>query len=559
MIHNTSLLSDEMLAAILISSSYITEQDAHQGLEAVHFLRMPLMDYFIGQGMLTRDLIGQAIAEYYKIPYLDLNSKTPTVETILLLPEEFAKLYRAVLVEKTEKEITVSTSLPEHSKLDAELKKLFPTSKISITFSLDSDIDRLLSMYRSDIQQRFKKIIDKHERVAPELIEEIVSDAVAYKASDVHFEPQEDFVLVRFRIDGVLQEAGTLPPEYFANVINKIKILAKLRIDNHFNAQDGSIRMKIDSSEIDLRVSIIPTIYGEKAVMRILSSYVSSLALTDVGLSTADSMSFSQVAARPFGMIIVSGPTGSGKTTTLYALLRSLHKPGINITTIEDPVEYKIPGINQIQVNNQTGLTFASGLRSIVRQDPDVILVGEVRDHETAEIAVNAALTGHMVLTTFHANDAATTIPRLFDMGVEPFLLASTLELIVAQRLVRKICETCKKTKEVSVNDLAETHPWIKEFTKEKKITLYEGAGCTACNQKGYRGRIGVFELIVFTPELRDLILKHPSGQEIAQVAKTTGAKSLFMDGIEKVFNGLTTIDEIIRVVGSPNNIKHEK
>ena len=374
MIHNTSLLSDEMLASILINSAYITEEDAKTGLEAVHFLRMPLMDYFIGQGILTRDLIGQAISEYYKIPYFDLNSQVPEMETILKLPEETAQKYQAVIVEINDKELVVTTSMPEHTKLDAELKTLFPKLKLQIRYSLDGDIDRILSMYRADISQRFKKIIDKHERVAPELIQEIVSDAVAYKASDIHFEPQEDFVLVRFRIDGVLQETGTLPHEYYSNIVNKIKILSKLRIDNHFSAQDGSIRMSIGSSDIDLRVSIIPTIYGEKVVMRILSSYVRSLALTDVGLSNKDSVAFSNVAAKPFGMIIVSGPTGSGKTTTLYALLRTLHKPGINITTIEDPVEYKIPGINQIQVNNQTGLTFASGLRAIVRQDPDVIL-----------------------------------------------------------------------------------------------------------------------------------------------------------------------------------------
>lgn len=554
MIHNTSLLSDEMLASILINSAYITEEDAKTGLEAVRFLRMPLMDYFIGQGLLTRDLIGQAISEYYNIPYFDLNSQVPLIETILKLPEETAQKYQAVIVEINDKELVVTTSMPEHSKLDAELKTLFPKLKIEIRYSLDNDVDRILSMYRADIAQRFKKIIDKHERVAPELIQEIVSDAVAYKASDIHFEPQEDFVLVRFRIDGVLQETGTLPHEYYSNVVNKIKILSKLRIDNHFSAQDGSIRLRIETNDIDLRVSIIPTIYGEKVVMRILSSYVRSLALTDVGLSNKDSIAFSKVAAKPFGMIIVSGPTGSGKTTTLYALLRTLHKPGINITTIEDPVEYKIPGINQIQVNNQTGLTFASGLRAIVRQDPDVILVGEVRDHETAEIAVNAALTGHMVLTTFHANDAATTIPRLFDMGVEPFLLASTLELVVAQRLVRKICDSCKRTKEVTIKELIKQYSWIEEYVgvKEGMITLYEGVGCSSCNNKGYRGRVGVFELIMFTPELRELLASHPTGQEIASVARKSGAGSLFLDGIDKVLTGQTTLEEVVRVIGVP-------
>jgi len=304
----------------------------------------------------------------------------------------------------------------------------------------------------------------------------------------------------------------------------------------------------------DLRTSIVPTVEGEKVVLRVLASYVEGFALSDLGFTSKDEEILLSAAKKPFGMILVTGPTGSGKTTTLYGVLKVLNKPGVNITTIEDPVEYKVEGINQIQTNSQTDLTFAKGLRSIVRQDPDIILVGEIRDEETAEIAVNAALTGHLLLSTFHANDAATAIPRLLDMEVEPFLLASTLEVIIAQRLVRKICDSCRHSVSISKDELKNNYKNADKYLEGDNVTLYKGKGCDSCGGSGYKGRTAIFEFLPITPRMEELILKNPSTRDIWQLAKSEGARSLFEDGILKVKDGVTTLEELMRIAPPPKN-----
>ena len=307
--------------------------------------------------------------------------------------------------------------------------------------------------------------------------------------------------------------------------------------------------------KIDLRTSIIPTIEGEKVVMRVLSSYVKGLGLEDIGFSKENQRMMIEAANKPFGMIIVTGPTGSGKSTTLYSLLKILNEEDVNITTIEDPVEYKMKGLNQIQVNSFANLTFAKGLRSIVRQDPDIILVGEIRDEETAEIAVNAALTGHLLFSTFHTNDAATTVPRLLNMKIQPYLLASTLELIIAQRLVRKICSKCKYSVDMASADICHEHPGFEQFFPEQRLTLFAGKGCHSCGGSGYKGQCAIFEFIQNTPALQDLITTSPSTQEIWDLARKEGTKTLFEDGIDKVKNGVTTLDELLRVAEPPKNL----
>ncbi|NTU69945.1 type II/IV secretion system protein, partial [bacterium] len=361
----------------------------------------------------------------------------------------------------------------------------------------------------------------------------------------------------RFRIDGVLQEAGRFPKEYYENILNRVKVEARLRIDEHYSAQDGAIRytLKGKDDSVDVRISIVPTLDGEKIVLRLLAGYTRSLTLADLGLSPENQNLVEDAGKKPFGMILITGPTGSGKTTTLYALLKTLNRVDVNITTIEDPVEYKIPGINQIQVNNQTNLTFSQGLRSIVRQDPDIVLVGEIRDEETAEIAVNASLTGHLLLSTFHANDAATSILRLLDMGIEPFLLASTLEVVGSQRLVRKICEHCKASFSLDKKTLIKDIPLAAPFFKESKITIYKGKGCDVCNHTGYRGRVAIYEFIKVTPEIEELIMHNPSSEAIWKESKKRGGQSMFEDGIAKVKEGITTVEEVLRV-SSPPEIK---
>ena len=287
--------------------------------------------------------------------------------------------------------------------------------------------------------------------------------------------------------------------------------------------------------------------------MRVLSEYIKNFSTGDLGLEPEDEELLEEVVKKPFGLILAVGPTGSGKTTTLYTLLKKLNRPDVNITTIEDPAEYRVPGINQIQVNTQTGLTFGKGLRSIVRQDPNIILVGEIRDSETVEISINAALTGHLVLSTFHANDAATAIPRLVEMKAEPFLLSSTLEVILAQRLVRKICESCRYSENIKSEYWSKNFPAAAQLVPPDLKTIYRGKGCSSCNHTGYKGRIGIFEMIIMTPELRDLILKNPSSQEIWKMARTQGARSMFESGIKKIKNGLTTAEEVFRVAPPRN------
>ncbi|MFI5206317.1 MAG: GspE/PulE family protein, partial [Candidatus Paceibacterales bacterium] len=340
--------------------------------------------------------------------------------------------------------------------------------------------------------------------------------------------------------------AGRIPKQYYENILNRVKVQSRMRTDEHFSAQDGAIRYEKNGTAIDLRVSVVPTIDGEKIVIRLLAQYMKSFALDDLGLSKKHQELILQAAQKPFGMILVTGPTGSGKTTTLYALIKYLNSPEINIITIEDPVEYKILGVNHIQVNNATNLTFAQGLRSIARQDPDVILVGEIRDRETADISVNAALTGHLLFSTFHANDSASAIPRFLEMGIEPFLLSSTLQLAVAQRLVRKICEKCRYSYKESSPEVLHYFSDVKNMPGQPEMVLYKGKGCPNCSGTGYRGRTAIFEIINITVQMQDLILTNPSSQQIWQLAKSQGSEPLFVDGLEKVKNGITTIEELL-------------
>ncbi len=547
-------IADDIIKELLLKGNYVTADDVKAAEAAKEKTHVGVLDWFLAEGLVTKDLVGQAMAESFKAPYADLNSSQPTAEQIAKIPEEVATKYRVVWFTESKKGVTVATDNPVQEQLEAELKKIFGTSKVTVAYALPEDIESTLIHYRQKLSTRFTEIIKTSKRVAPELIDAIIDDAVAFRCSDIHFEPQGADVEVRFRIDGVLHEAGRIPKENYDNVLNRVKVQAHLRIDDHFSAQDGAIRYTNKQNQVlDFRVSILPTLSGEKIVMRVLSQYVQGFALTDVGLSAPDQELFFKAAKKPFGMILVTGPTGSGKTTTLYALLKTLNRPEVNITTIEDPVEYHIPGINQIQINTQTNLTFAKGLRSIARQDPDIILVGEIRDSETAEIAVNAALTGHLLLSTFHANDAATAVPRLLDMGIEPFLLASTLEVVIAQRLVRKICENCRHAIIVSPSELEKSVPGAAHYFPKKSLTLYAGKGCANCGGTGFKGRTAIFEFIVMTPEMQELLLHHPSTNQIWDLASSQGAKSMFEDGVEKVKNGLSTLEELARVAAPPD------
>lgn len=535
------------IASILLNEHYITAEDMKAAQAFADSQRGSMVDYLINEQLISRDLLGQAIAEHYKIPYANLHLHQPKHHQVRKIPKELAEKYSLVLFKADKDSVTIATDRPRQKNLIRLLQDLFQDKEIKIAYAQSNDIQDAFVHYRQKLETRFSKILKDKQHFAPELVEEILADALAYKCSDIHFEPQGKSICIRFRIDGVLHEAGRIPKQFYDNIINRIKVLAHLRIDEHASAQDGSFRFKHKKQSIDLRVSIVPTIDGEKIVIRLLSEYVRGLSLEDIGLSGSHQEILTSSAQKPFGMILVVGPTGSGKTSTIYGILKFLNKPEVNISTIEDPVEYKIAGITHIQVNPETNLTFAKGLKSIVRQDPDIILVGEIRDHETAEIAVNAALTGQLLLSTFHANNAASSIPRLIDMGVEPFILSSTLELIIAQRLIRRICLQCRHSHNQNPSKLPKKFNTAKEFLPEESITLYKGKGCNACQKTGYKGRIAIFEFIKLTNQMRDLIVKSPSSQEIWELAIKQGSKSMFEDGIEKVKNGISTLEEVFR------------
>lgn len=542
----------KLVKKILLKESYVAPEDLSKAEEVTKNNPENIFSYLINENLLNKDILGQAIAQSFGVPYADLNSNQPSKEQVLTIPEEIARKYRSVLFSKNGKKVTVATDNPDKSGLSYALSEIFPGS-ITLAYSLSEDIDTAFLYYAKPLDTRFSKIIKSSRRVAPEILDEIFSDALTLHVSDIHFEPRAKEVEVRFRIDGVLHEAGRIPKIYYENILNRLKVLSHGRIDEHQSAQDGSLHFERDGMTADMRSSVLPTIDGEKVVLRVLRSYAQGLTLSDLGLSEEYRTIIEQASRKPFGMIIVTGPTGSGKTTTLYALIKKMNDSSVNITTIEDPVEYKIEGINQIQVNLGTELTFARGLRSIVRQDPDIILVGEIRDNETAEISVNASLTGHLLFSTFHANDAATAIPRLLDMKIEPFLLSSTLVIVIAQRLVRKICSQCRHSTETTREELLRKFPGIEAYFTKDNITLYAGAGCPACNMTGFKGRTGIFEIVRVTPELQELILKNPSSQEIWKIANGQGSRHLFEDGAEKVMNGVTTIEELIRVAEIPN------
>ncbi len=545
---NTLNLEHLDIKNILLRGNYVTQDEIKQAEDYAAAHHTTFYQHLLEQGSLTKALLGQAIAESYGLNFADIAKSPPDKEQVLQIPEAIAQQYHAVLAGENQDGLIVASDNPQDAAMPGVLMQLFPGKKLTFVFAFQDEISKLFVHYRQSLEARFVQIINSQKKVAPEILNQIFEEAVIYRASDIHFEPREQEVVTRFRVDGVLHQVGSIPKVYYENILNRIKVQANLKIDEHFSAQDGSIRFIKDAATIDIRISIVPTVNGEKVVMRLLTEYVKNLSLNDLGFSAQTYNQVLEAARRPFGMILVTGPTGSGKTTTLYALLKNFDHTDINITTIEDPVEYRIPTMNQIQVNAATNLNFADGLRSVLRQDPDIILVGEIRDKDTVEVAVNAALTGHLLFSTFHANDAATAVPRLLDMGVEPYLVASTLELIVAQRLVRRVCQSCRFSLTIDQTELARQFPGVAKYFTASSVTFYRGKGCPACNHTGYSGRVGIFEVISVDKNMEDLIVKMPSTQDIWNLARRQGMRTLFEDGLEKVKSGLTTLEELMRV-----------
>lgn len=510
--------------------------------------------YLIEKNVITKALVGQAIAEYYKLPYANLDLAQVDKSVLGQIPQQLAFEMRAIALEADEKNVFVATDSPHKVELIAEvLSEIFPKKEIKFKYALPDEVEEALRGYKSSISKTIEKIIEEGQGFASKIFAAMIEESIVQNVSDIHMEPLDEKVKIRFRIDGSLVDITILDKQIYANLVNHIKILAKLRIDKHFSPQDGAIRFKAKAGNIDLRVSLVPLLEGEKTVIRILSNYARQLSLSDLGLTEANRQLIDKASKLSYGMILTTGPTGSGKTTTLYAVLRLLNTPDVNITTIEDPVEYRVQGINQIQVSQENNITFASGLRSVVRQDPNIILVGEIRDQETVEIAVNASLTGHLLLSSFHANDAASTIPRILEVGTEPFLLASTLKLIIAQRLVRRICPYCKVSHDYTEKELADIIPNHSNYFDAGTQRLYQGKGCNRCNHTGFLGRVAVFELIYVTETIQELIMQRASSQKIGIAARKEGATSFFEDGLVKVKNGMVALEELIRVAPQEN------
>ncbi len=397
-----------------------------------------------------------------------------------------------------------------------------------------------------------QKEVDKKPpfRSVIKIVEVVIEQANSMRASDIHMDPEEITLRLRFRIDGVLHDIYKFPKDLQSEIITRIKVLSGLRTDEHQAAQDGRLRLTLKAGgNLDVRVSITPTYYGENCVMRLLSDHTSDdFSLEKLGFSKDNMVCINRAIKKPYGMILATGPTGSGKTTTLYMILKKLNNPEVSIVTIEDPIEYSLPGVDQIQINPKTGLLFSTGLRSILRQDPNIIMVGEIRDGETASIAVNAAMTGHLVLSTLHTNDAPTTLPRLLDLGVEPFLIASTLNIAIGQRLVRTICPDCKVKKVFTDVELASLKEAIPTKLLGTNKIFYKGEGCNRCSGSGYRGRVGIHEVLEVTERIRELVMKKANADEVKKAAVEEGMITMLDDGFLKAVEGQTTIEEVLRV-----------
>jgi type IV pilus assembly protein PilB len=416
-------------------------------------------------------------------------------------------------------------------------------------YRADSDLDDLTNAMdaqdEEDDLSKVKEIVEDAPIV--KYVNLLITQAIQDRASDIHLEPTEHDLRVRFRIDGVLHEVMRSPRAIQSGVISRLKIMADINIAERRIPQDGRLSVSAHGRKVDLRVATLPTVWGEKVVMRILDNSTARLDLADLGFSDANYERYSQSFTKPYGMILVTGPTGSGKSTTLYATLNIVSRPEVNVITVEDPVEYRLPDINQVQTNNKAGLTFASALRSILRSDPDIVLIGEVRDHETGQIAVEAALTGHLVLSTLHTNDAPSAITRLTEMGIEPFLVGSALDCVLAQRLARRLCPKCKEGYTPSRESLVQLRfPWQ---DGEPLPQLFRPVGCSMCAKTGYKGRLALHEVMPVSEEIERLAVERASATAIEQVARSQGMKTLREDGLDKVLAGVTSMDEILRVV----------
>ncbi len=564
-----------VLVDLLLENQKVEEKDLEKIYQLQSGQNLTIEMAAIQSGVVDAQIIAELYSEYYEMPLLkrDEIDLSKVEEIRSLFPEKLLRDQHVLPLSSEENTLNIALVDPSDIPTLQELH-LYQSKNLQIHVGVATDIDQILDeLYGSrdvvaeissegsgphedgeddeDEEEKEKSEVVDLNKIIPEgkdtqvlrIVNHILKDSVDEGASDIHMEPFQNTCKIRFRIDGRLNEITPPPRTMFMSVISRIKILSKMDIAEKRIPQDGAFTLRYNGQEIDMRVSTVPVVWGEKVVMRLLRKDAINIELKELGFSERQYKDFMKGASNHNGLILVTGPTGSGKSTTLYALMNLLKSPKTNISTIEDPVEYKVEGLNQVQVRANVGLTFASGLRAFLRQDPDIILVGEVRDNETAQICMKAALTGHLVLSTLHTNDALSSIARLKDMGVEPFVIASVLRLAEAQRLIRRLCPDCKEPFEVD----AET---AERFSLEQGQTLYRAKGCPKCKDLGYKGRVGVFEVVFNTPGLRDMIQENAPIPELKEEAEKQGMLSLASGAKEKVLEGITSLEELISLMG---------
>lgn len=551
----------KQLGDILLEDGLVTQQQLFDAYDEHQKAGRALGRVLVDSGVLTESQLVAALAQQIGMKFVDLSDFPVDGGAVASVSPAVCRRYNALPIGYEDGKLVVAMSDPANVFALDDIRSITGV-EVKPVVATKSDVTHAINRYHradSDLDD-LSMVLDQEDDTELENLKEVVEDAPIVKfvnllitqaindrASDIHLEPTERELRVRFRIDGVLHEIMRSPKNIQAGVISRLKIMADINIAERRIPQDGRLSVTVTGKKIDLRVATLPTVWGEKVVMRILDNSTAMLTLADLGFSDNNYQRYSASFTKPYGMILVTGPTGSGKSTTLYATLNIVSRPEINVITVEDPVEYRIPGINQVQVNPKAGLNFASALRSILRSDPDVVLIGEIRDHETAQIAIEASLTGHLVLSSLHTNDAPSAMTRLVEMGIEPFLVGSALDCILAQRLARRLCGKCKESYTADPEVLRSAHfPWQ---DGQDLPVLYRAVGCAACAKTGYRGRLALHEVMTVTEEVERLTVARASAMEIERVATEQGMNSLRLDGMEKVLAGITSLEEILRVV----------
>ncbi|MCX7996892.1 MAG: GspE/PulE family protein [Patescibacteria group bacterium] len=561
-------LSPKQFLAQLVTQKILDQQTADRYEVEILQKNIPVDEYLIQVGI-KKDIVLKIKAASLNVSYVDINTAAIDPQALNLVPEALARRYTIIpyQYDAATETLSIATTDPLNFNL-VEFLESKTRKRIIFSLAIQEDILKAINNSYSqnlspEVRAALKEVAPSVKKVENEykpesnapiakIVNTILDFAIKSRASDIHIEPLESKTRVRYRIDGILQEKLTLPRTIHESLISRLKILSDMKIDEHRIPQDGRFNYRSTDEEIDIRASTLPTVHGEKMVMRLLKKSGGIPSLADLGLSPASLKLVEEAISRPNGIVLVTGPTGSGKTTTLYSILNKLNTLSTNIVTLEDPVEYQIPGINQVQVNPQAGLTFAAGLKSFLRQDPNIILVGEIRDKDTTSLAIQAALTGHLVFSTLHTNDSASTIARLIDLGGENFLIASVLDAIIAQRIVRRICESCKTQYEPEPSVIEDIKNVLgdylpPQYKQGEPIKLWKGAGCEACDNSGYLGRIGIYEVLRISPAINKLIFKNASTDEIFQQSVAEGLITMKQDGYVKALDGRTTIEEILR------------